>query len=161
MNPIRPILYIRIQPDWLSVRLVGTDRRYADTPHLAVDNEKRTIVAIGREAVALVQAQGDKFSLRTAFAHPRMLIDDYDSAQAILKYAYAHVLNMFQRLILKPVALVQPVVRLEGGLAQIEKQALMDVVVDAGAHRAVLLSDDECELPDEALMQLSMEQRHR
>ena len=80
------------------------------------------------------------------FSHPRMLVGDFTSAQAVVKAAVTDVRGAgFARWIR---LLIHPTHCIDGGLSQVEDRVLRELAGGAGAGKVVVwlggdLSDDE------------------
>ena len=80
------------------------------------------------------------------FSHPRMLVGDFTSAQAVVKAAVTDVRGAgFARWIR---LLIHPTQCIDGGLSQVEDRVLRELAGGAGAGKVVVwlggdLSDDE------------------
>lgn len=72
-----------------------------------------------------------------SFQHPRILAADFLLAEALLRHAF-HAVSPRSWIQPSPVAVCHVVEPLEGGLAQIECRALMEMMEGAGARSAFL-----------------------
>jgi len=84
-------------------------------------------------------------SAQPPFSHPRMLVGDFTTAQALLKRLVTDVRQGFS---LKTEMLIHPMERIEGGLTEIEDRALRELCIGAGASRVAVwvgsaLSDEQ------------------
>src|SRR5690349_20281020 len=88
------VVYVRIKPGWLSVRIVRDGKRigeYEDVPQIAMRERKDSryeILAIGREAEQAMRQLGYA-TLCHGFDHPRVIFGNYEDT--------LHVLEQFVR----------------------------------------------------------------
>lgn len=123
---------MRLRRDRLSVRNASTGALFDDEPLIALSDEPRPrVLAIGTAA----RAAGARCV--NPFQHPRILIADFLVAEVLLKYAYRAV-SPHGWLVPSPVAVGHVLERLDGGLSQIERRALMELLEGAGARSAFL-----------------------
>jgi rod shape-determining protein MreB and related proteins len=147
LSSFRPILYVRIHPDMLTVRDVKHGKSISEPPLMAISggitiegsNLQRgvrlsgansKVVAIGNDA----KAMGIQPDLRIVnpFAHPRTPLSDFTVAEMILK---GFIQKLFGRKLsfLAPTMVLHLAVELDGGITQIESRALKELGVSAGA----------------------------
>jgi hypothetical protein len=136
--------YIRVQRDFLAVRVVarkGAGGYYEDVPQFAFHSHSKTIVAFGSAATPFADARGHE--MVRVFHHPRLAVHDLENSEKVLKHFLDEALH--RRV---PFLRLNFVVHLldnwEGGLADIEKRALIHLCRNLGAKGIVL-----CTGPDE------------
>lgn len=130
-------LYIKIKSDWLSVRFVDQNRTFEDRPLVALRPDrkgKQIVVAVGSGALS-AHSQGGGVTIHNGFDHPRTCIRDFEIAEATLRYFVSQTLSG-STLLLKPVVVMHPLEKIEGGLTQIEHRALSELAESAGARKA-------------------------
>jgi rod shape-determining protein MreB len=139
------ILYIRISPQRLIIRDPHTGQEFSENPEVAIAGEPAKIVAIGSKARPAVSGTGGK--VVNPFAHPRSLVSDFTVAQQLLKIAARQDFGkpIFRPL---PTIVMHPLGDPEGGFTQIERRALHELALGAGASKVVVwvgreLSDAE------------------
>jgi rod shape-determining protein MreB and related proteins len=86
------------------------------------------------------------------FAHPRVVLADIHPAIQVIADEIKKVLPLKERLI-KPILVLHPLRKLEGGLTQVERQVLSELSMRLGAAK-VFLWDKE-ELSREELLRLN------
>lgn len=132
-------LYIRISAEHIYAKNLDSGAVFDEPALLAVSesNGRRLIVAVGN---TVQQAVAQKGALRIApfDTHPRVLVDDFDSAAAIFKYAVKQVTG---RSFIAPSAVIHVTKPLAGGLSAIEKRALQELAQSAGARNIKILDD--------------------
>jgi rod shape-determining protein MreB and related proteins len=147
----RNTVYVRIKPDFLSVRHVETGNEHHDLPMLAIEQKggKRLVVAAGH--VAGAKARLPNVSLVNGFQHPRTLIADFTVAELTLKHFMGLVLpkSLFST---SPIIVIHPQALLDGGLTQIEIRAFAELGISAGARQAYVWEGPE--LSNEELKEL-------
>ena len=136
---LKPIVYARLEPELLSLREVGSGRTLSEPPLAALSGQK--VLAVGEAA----RLQGGE--VVNPFRHPRTLLAEFTVAQAVLK---GFLKKLYEGRWFQPAPLIvlHARVDLEGGLTQIERRALHELGMGAGAYRVLLwqgrdLMDDE------------------
>lgn len=131
--------YVRIKSEWISIRAIGENKCFEDIPMVAID-ENSYVLAIGKKAESI---KSEKVTvLKNAFSHPRTLINDFDTAKLFLRHALDYVAKGTWS-ILRPIMIIQPMERLEGGLTRVEAHGLMELGVEAGARSAYVWTGRE------------------
>lgn len=131
-------LYIKIKSDWLSVRFVEQNRTFEDKPLVALGADrkgKRIVVAVGSGAASAHSPSGGSVTIHNGFDHPRTCIRDFEIAEATLRYFISQALSE-TTLLVKPVVIMHPLEKTDGGLTQIEHRALYELAESAGARKA-------------------------
>jgi rod shape-determining protein MreB len=132
----RPTLYIKLRPDILSVREVGTTHHMTEPPIAAITREAhRRLLGVGEAARTAAMSQSA--DLVNPFQHPRTLIADFTIAEQVIKAFVRKVLD-HQYLRGKPTVVLHPDVEAAGGFTQIEIRALHELAIGAGAGKAVV-----------------------
>lgn len=143
----RPILYVRIHPDMLSVRDVGKGKSISEPPLMAISGGLKRegsnfqggvkfsgsnpkVLAIGNEAKAM-DVQQD-LRIVNPFSHPRTPLSDFTVAETLIK-GFIRKLSGRSLSIIAPTMVLQLAVELEGGITQIESRALKELGIGAGA----------------------------
>ena len=122
----------------LKLTNLSTNQVWENDPLVAIVDStkgKPIIAAIG------AAAKGKTNLVVNPFDHPRVFISDFTLAEALLKYALRelmpkHFLTVSPKLILHVLDV------LEGGITQLEKRALREMALGAGA-RAVYFWENE------------------
>jgi rod shape-determining protein MreB len=132
-------LLVEISPQRLSVRDLKSGLAVSEVPELAIDAQANKVLGMGAQARAAA-AQIPEAKLVNPFAHPRSLVSDFTSGQLLLR---AFVRRVSPRHWLHPAPLVflHPVGDPEGGYTQIERRALREMALGAGARNVVLCID--------------------
>jgi rod shape-determining protein MreB len=132
-------IYIRISGDRFYAKNLDSGAVFDEPALLAVSETggRKLIVAVGNN-VAAACAETGAARIAAFDSHPRVLVDDFDSASAIFKYAVKQVAG---RSFIAPVAVVHVTKPLVGGLSAIERRALQELAQSAGARNVKILDD--------------------
>nr|WP_321402393.1 rod shape-determining protein [uncultured Desulfobacter sp.] len=126
-------IYIEFSDELISVKHVETGNRIEDKPLLALKKNqkgKNLVYAVGSE---VEQLQNDStISIHNGFFHPRVCINDFEIAEATLKYFIRKALN--KNIMIRPIIIMHPKKNLLGGLSQIENRAIKELAEAAGAR---------------------------
>lgn len=128
-------VYIRFSAHKICVKHVETGHVVEDTPLLALKPDPKgnsVIVAVGEQARAAA-AEDSTVGVYNGFSHPRVCISDIEIAQAVLRYFIREVVG--KRLMIRPIIIMHPTDELEGGLSEIERHAIRELAVAAGARK--------------------------
>jgi rod shape-determining protein MreB and related proteins len=128
-------LYVRIHPESLTVRDVGSGAFVQEPPLVAISKgQKRGVLAVGNEASLL---SGDpNVEIVNPFNHPRTPLSDFTFAEVLLK-AFVKKLRGSRFSLLSPTMVMHLAVDLEGGITPIEIRALRELGIGAGARKSV------------------------
>ena len=141
-----PRLLIRIGNNALFVKNLGTGKTF-DAPAVIVvarERKSKRVMAVGHEAASWTLAPLEARIVRVApfDSHPRVLVDDFEAAEILLKHAVRSVAsNSF----LMPRAFVQVTKKLDGGVSAIEHRALQEICQQAGIGKVIFLGPDAFE----------------
>lgn len=126
-------LYVRIRADRLHVRDVWNGKEYVDEPVIAISDTGGEIIAVGRAARDVARTRPDT-RLVNGFDHPRTIIGDYTVAEKTLKHAVRE-LYRGRWFAPAPIIVMHPLEKLEGGLTQVERRALLELAQSIGGRR--------------------------
>lgn len=152
LSNLQPLLYVKISPELLTIRNVKTGAQMSEVPELAIStgSAKREVLGFGANAraAAATAVDGNQSSeIINPFAHPRSLVSDFTVGQVLLKtfVKHAHRATLFAP---SPRIVMHPLGSPAGGFTQIERRALREMALGAGASEVVLwigreLSDQE------------------
>jgi rod shape-determining protein MreB and related proteins len=135
------LLYVQI---WKNrIRITDADGRKSieDTPLIAVQTGPKgeTVAAVGTRARGLRSPAVREIN---PFDHPRVALHDFAAAEKLLRVLFERVRTGGPSLVARR-AVMHPMERFEGGLADIEKQALKELALSAGAREAVVYEGKE------------------
>lgn len=137
------LVYVQIRRDVIRLRDVSTGKEIQDAPLMAVSrSSRRTVLAVGRSAEQVAARQRVPFEVLNGFAHPRLIIDDFNIAEKTLQYFLQQLMQpAFLRGAL--VLVLHPLEKFEGGLSEFEVRALQELGAGAGARQVYVWSGHE------------------
>ncbi len=137
LKQFRNTLYVRIEPEEITVTHAESGYHFSETPVLAIEskNGKAVILAVGQEALAL--SSRPNVTINYGFRHPRTLLADFTIAERTLKYLVkkAQPKTFF---LAAPILVIHPLALLEGGLTQLEIRAFCELGAMAGARKVYI-----------------------
>ena len=152
LSALSPLLYVKVSPGRLTVRNVKTGAEIAEVPEMAIgtSGKKHAILAVGAEARAAAATNSGE--LVNPFDHPRTLVGDFTVGEQLLK-AFVRRLQSSSWLAPAPRIVIHPLGAPAGGYTQVERRALREMALGAGASEVVLwvgreLSDQEVQSPE-------------
>lgn len=129
---LRPKIYVRLTPSWLSVRNVTTNKAISGIPYLAMRaGDDKKVLAVGDDVAFHMHNTG--VLVINPFTHPRSLISDITAAEVVLKGFVRRVQARGHWLQSRPVIIMHPVVEPDGGFTQVEVRALMALGLSVGS----------------------------
>lgn len=135
MFDFRPRLHVQISPELLTVRNLKSGQVVSEVPEAAIGGTPKKILAAGAQA-RLATAQAG-VEVVNPFAHPRSLVSDFTTGYALLRIFVRRVLGR-QWLQVSPLIFMQPLGDPAGGFTQIERRALREMALGAGASQVIL-----------------------
>ena len=119
--------YVRVNRTRILVRDIRTGQSFECAAKIGVDD------------AGVVLSVGDPVDAKAArtirpFDHPRVIVEDYASAEKLLSHAVRRVANT-RLFVTSPVMVVHPDLELEGGLTQIESRVLRELAESCGARK--------------------------
>lgn len=147
LSSFRPILYVRIHPDMLTVRDVRNGKSISEPPLMAisggitvkgsnlqggtkVSGTNPKMLAIGNDAKTIGVQPNTQ--IVNPFAHPRTPLSDFTVAEMLIK-GFMEKLLRRKRSFIAPNMIFHLAVELEGGITQIESRALKELGASVGA----------------------------
>lgn len=141
------VLYIRVKASLVSFRNITHGLYYEDVPLVALSKTNGKVLAFGKSAEIYRSSPDAK--VVNGFKHNRSIIDDCEAAEKTLQQFIKQVLptNLW-RFHFRPIIVLHPLEKLEGGLTQIEGRALIDCGYRLKAYKSFVwtgrvLTDDE------------------
>ena len=146
----RQTLYVMISPELLTIKNLSSGQVISEVPEVAISKSPRPkILGVGskaRKAALLEPSQ-----IVNPFAHPRSLVSDFTVAEQLLKYQVLQVTKAsFFRT--PPSIIMHPLGTPAGGFTQIERRALRELALGAGASTVYLKEGEP--LTDGELLQI-------
>lgn len=135
LRSLLPVFYVRISPDRLVVTNVKTGESISEVPEVAATRDPARVVGTGNQARAAAARSAGV--VVNPFSHPRTLISDFTSAEQLLK-AFLRRLVKNRWLMPSPRIIIHPLGDPEGGFTQIERRALRELALSAGAAQVTL-----------------------
>lgn len=145
-------LYIKISPDLVSVTFIEQNLVYEDKPLVALkqgQKGQRVVTAVGADA-QIVGGYGS-VSIHNPFDHPRSCLRDFDIAEEVLRYFIHKVAG--KGVLVRPIIVIHPLGKIEGGLTQIEWNALRELAISAGAREVYVWTGPLLDHQEVALLQ--------
>ncbi len=149
LNKLKPVVYIQISPDRLTLKNVKTGDIVDEVPELAMGGKgKLSVLAVGTAARSAAASQAA--ALVNPFAHPRSLVSDFTLAELLLKHQVGRLLGR-SLFAVSPCIVVHPLGSPEGGFTQVERRAFREMAFGAGASEVHVWSGRP--LTDEEVLQ--------
>jgi len=137
------VLYVRISPDWVSVRNVRTGQERGDVPEVVLSNGPgRRVMAVG--IMAKPFSTGPLVTVVNPFLHPRSILGDYRVADLLLRQFMLEVVPT-RYAMLPCVVVIHPKVDPEGGFTEIEVRALRELAMSIGAGTVIVWHGSDLE----------------
>jgi rod shape-determining protein MreB and related proteins len=139
------ILYVQIWESKLKITEAHSGRIVDEAPLVAVRTEndgKMIIEAVGNMAKLVA---GPNISVVNPFSHPRMLLSDFTIGEKLLVYCFKKM-SKGTLLALRPVVVIHPMEKIEGGLTEIERRAFQELATAADARETFVHEGTEIPL---------------
>ena len=137
LSRFRPVLYVQISPERVTLRNVQTGAMLAERPEVLIrTSPKVTVLAFGDNVKWAVREEPDA-KVVNPFAHPRTLFSDYTVAELLLKGMVRRMPGR-SRLMPSPLIVVHPLGEPAGGYTQIERRVARELAMGAGAGEIIV-----------------------
>ena len=151
----RRCIYFRFSQSEVHALCLYSGREFRDTALVAlqIEGTKRIVLAVGSETgptqdrARSLHAPG--VIIVRPFQHDRLVVDDFEVAEALLRYVFSKISPRIQR---RPDVIMHPLHKFPSSLTDIEKRALHDLAASAGAAGTAVHEGPE--LTREQAMQL-------
>lgn len=146
MFSLKPVVYIQISPELLTVKYLKSGVTISEIPELAISAPpKPRILGVGTAARAASTAEPSE--LINPFAHPRSLVSDFTVAEQLVKHQLRRALGK-PLLAIAPSVVIHPLGSPAGGFTQVERRAFREMALGAGASEVFVwtgrpLTDEE------------------
>jgi rod shape-determining protein MreB len=91
-SALKPLIYIQISPERLTLKNLKTGESISEIPELAISAPpKQRILASGPQA--RVAASSEPAQVVNPFAHPRSLVSDFTVAEQLIKHQLWRILG--------------------------------------------------------------------
>lgn len=133
-SAFKPIIYIQISPEKLTLKNVKTGVSIDEVPELAISKTpKPKFLAAGAQARAAAATQPAE--ILNPFAHPRSMVSDFIVAEQLIKHQLRR-LQSGSLLSMPPCVVMHPLGSPAGGFTQVERRAFREMAIGAGASEA-------------------------
>ena len=130
-----PLVYIQISPNLLTLKNLKTGLEISEVAEIALSLPPKPKVILGAGAQARLTSASEPAQLIQPFAHPRSLVSDFASAEALIRIQLQRVLGKGW-LRVAPSVVMHPLGNPDGGFTQVELRAFREMALGAGASTA-------------------------
>lgn len=130
-----PLVYIQISPNLLTLKNLKTGLEISEVAEIALSLPPKPKVILGAGAEARLASASEPAQLIQPFAHPRSLVSDFASAEALIRIQLQRVLGKGW-LRVAPSVVMHPLGNPDGGFTQVEIRAFREMALGAGASTA-------------------------
>jgi len=130
-----PLVYIQISPNLLTLKNLKTGLEISEVAEIALSLPPKPEVILGAGAEARLASASEPAQLIQPFAHPRSLVSDFASAEALIRLQLQRVLGKGW-LRVAPSVVMHPLGNPDGGFTQVELRAFREMALGAGASTA-------------------------
>lgn len=130
-----PLVYIQIAPHLLTLKNLKTGLEISEVAEIALSLPPKPKVILGAGAQARLASASEPAQLIQPFAHPRSLVSDFASAEALIRIQLQRVLGKGW-LRVAPSVVMHPLGNPDGGFTQVELRAFREMALGAGASTA-------------------------
>jgi rod shape-determining protein MreB len=130
-----PLVYIQISPHLLTLKNLKTGLEISEVAEIALSLPPKPKVILGAGAEARLASASEPAQLIQPFAHPRSLVSDFASAEALIRIQLQRVLGKGW-LRVAPSVVMHPLGNPDGGFTQVELRAFREMALGAGASTA-------------------------
>ena len=142
LSKIDSTFYVQIWKNRIKVTNIKTGKVFDEKPLVAVfEDEKKIkkIEAIGNNAALSV---GKNITVTNPFNHERSLLSNFVIGEKLLQHIF-NELTESRIFGIRPNVVMHPMEKLDGGLTDIEVNALKDMSIGAGARNTVVYQGSE------------------
>ena len=130
-----PLVYIQISPHLLTLKNLKSGLEISEVAEIALSLPPKPKVILGAGAEARLASASEPAQLIQPFAHPRSLVSDFASAEALIRLQLQRVLGKGW-LRVAPSVVMHPLGNPDGGFTQVELRAFREMALGAGASTA-------------------------
>ena len=130
-----PRVYIQISPNLLTLKNLKTGLEISEVAEIALSLPPKPKVILGAGAQARLASASEPAQLIQPFAHPRSLVSDFASAEALIRIQLQRVLGKGW-LRVAPSVVMHTLGNPDGGFTQVELRAFREMALGAGASTA-------------------------
>lgn len=137
LDQFRTTMYVQIWENRIRVTDIATGKIYDEKPLVALKKIEK--------GASRIRAFGDRASLESGenveivnpFSHPRVLFADFAVGVKLLQHILKE-LRSKKIFMPSPQVVMHPMEKTEGGLTEIERRALIELALSAGAKDAIM-----------------------
>lgn len=134
--------YVRLSKARLIVFDVSTGKSFDDVPFIGLtDDRPPKVAAIGATANMLFERNFNPF------AHPRVIVSDFEVAETLLMHAFKLVSGA-KYFRVAPIVIMHATDEFVGGLTDVEKRLLSELAMGAGARKVYVWEGDVLTVED-------------
>ena len=130
-----PLVYIQISPNLLTLKNLKSGLEISEVAEIALSLPPKPKVILGAGAQTRLASASEPAQLIQPFAHPRSLVSDFASAEALIRIQLQRVLGKGW-LRVAPSVVMHPLGNPDGGFTQVELRAFREMALGAGASTA-------------------------
>jgi rod shape-determining protein MreB len=135
-DSFKPIIYIQISPERLSVRNVKSGEEISEVPEVALSAPPK-IKILGVGSQARISQLGGVGQVVNPFSHPRSMVSDFTVAEQLIK-EFLRRLQGKSILTISPLVVMHPLGDPLGGFTQVEYRAFREMALGAGASEVIM-----------------------
>ena len=131
-------IYIKFSSELIHIRYAEKNRIIEEKPIIAVSKAKNRhiVVAVGKECDRAQSKDPSKIQVYNAFKHPRTFLSNFEFAEATLRYFINKIIQ--RKILIRPVIVLHPTEKLDGGITQIEFRGLMELGTSIGGKKVFI-----------------------
>ncbi|MCW8929066.1 MAG: rod shape-determining protein [Gammaproteobacteria bacterium] len=137
------ILYVQIWENRIKVTDIVSGNIYDEKPLIATQKNNKgevIVIAVGNSA-ELIECDLQTV-ITNPFSHPRTLLSNFMAAEKVLQHII-HTLLKNKFFSPSPLTVIHPMEKIDGGITQIEFQALRELAFGAGSREVVVYYGSE------------------
>lgn len=138
--------YVQIWERKIKVTDIASKKVFEDKPLIAISNNNgsKQVEAFGNSATLI---KGKNIEVINPFSHERSLLSNFEIGEKLLQIIFKK-LSPNRIFVIRPNAVMHPMEKLEGGLTEIEVNALKDLAQGAGARNVTVYQGSELSITD-------------
>ena len=144
----RATVYLQIWEHRIKAVDIQSNSVFEDQPLVAIktgEKGAKNVSDIG--SAAKLKAADADFEVVNPFSHPRVLFADFHVGEKLLQLVFKQLLGS-KLLSPAPAVIIHPMEKTEGGLTMIEKRALIELGMGAGARDVLVYEGQELSVQD-------------
>lgn len=129
-------IYVKFSSTSIYVQHVENKTVIEEKPLAAIQkvHNKEKITAVGSDALKVQAEDSQNTHIQNVFEkHPRAVLSNFELAAAAISYFVQKILP--KNTLLRPVIILHPTEKLDGGISQLELKALTELGIQIGARK--------------------------